>query len=213
MKKNLLTILIFVSFLMNINCNGQENISYHKFEPTASDFGITKWDISQKDSSYYYLTEKVDSKNRVTELKFYENGKSSFDHLCYLQTWVKYEYPDDTTIIQTNLNSEGIPEANIECELPSKIIYHLSENKKSIISTEYEYEFDHIHYQKIGWTKEFLSGIITELESHESNASIIDFYSKSLNKLNGIFPVNNEFDIDTFYFSTLEKEKIINGIK
>jgi len=104
-----------------------------------------------------------------------ENGKSSFDHLCYLQTWVKYEYPDDTTIIQTNLNSEGIPEANIECELPSKIIYHLSENKKSIVSTEYEYEFDHIHYQKIGWTKEFLSGIITELESHESNASIIDF--------------------------------------
>ena len=213
MKKITIQILVSLLFLMTLSCNRQEKIIYHEFEPTASDFSITKWNLNQKDSSYYYLTEKVDFKNRVIELKFYENGKSNFDYLCYLQTWVKYEYPDETTIIQTNLNRKGIPEANIECELPSKIIYHLSENKKYIVSTECEYEYDHKHYQKLGWTKKNISEIITELELDKSNASIIDFYSKSLNKLSGIFPVDKEFDIETYYFSPLEKEKIIIGIK
>ncbi|MGZ0016944.1 hypothetical protein [Yeosuana sp. AK3] len=213
MKKIPLHILIFVSFLMNISCNGQEKIVNHQFEPTASDFRISKWNIKQNETSDYYLTEKIDSQNRVTELKFYKNGKNDFDHLCYLQTWVKYEYPNDFTIVQTNLNINGIPEANIECELASKVTYHLSENKKRIIKTESEYKFDQTPYLKNGWTEKEIIELVKELKVNEKTAYIIDFYSKSSSKLNGIFPVSSEFDIEQFYFSELEKEKILIGIK
>ena len=213
MKKIPLQILIFVSLLMNLSCSGQEKILKHEFEPTASDFRISKWNLKQTETNEYYLTEKVDSQNRVTELKFYKNGENDFDHLCYLQTWIKYEYPNDSTIVQTNLNIKGIPEANIECELASKVIYHLSENKKRIKKTESEYKFDQTPYLKNGWTEKEIVELIKELKSTEKTANIIDFYSKSTSKLNGIFPVSSEFDIEQYYFSELEKEKILIGIK
>ena len=106
MTKTSLKILIFVSFTMNISCNGQEKNLNHQFEPTASDFGITKWNLKQNETSDYYLNEKIDNKNRVTELKFYKNSENDFNRLCYLQTWIKYKYPNDSTIIQTNLNNK-----------------------------------------------------------------------------------------------------------
>ena len=213
MKKIPLQILIFVSLLMNLSCSGQEKKLNHEFEPTASDFRISKWNLKQTETTEYYLTEKIDSQNRVTELKFYKNGQNDFVHLCYLQTWIKYEYPNDSTIIQTNLNPKGIPEANIECGLASKVIYHLSENKKRIKKTESEYKFDQTPYLKNGWTEKEIVELIKELKSTEKTANIIDFYSKSTSKLNGIFPVSSEFDIEQYYFSELEKEKILIGIK
>ena len=213
MKKIPLHILIYVSFLMNMSCNGQEKFLNHQFEPTASDFRISKWNLKSNETSDYYLTEKIDSQNRVTELKFFKNGENDFDHLCYLQTWIKYEYPNDFTIIQTNLNSNGIAEANIECELASKVIYHLSQNKKIILKTESEYKFDQTPYLKNGWTKNELLQTIKELKENEQTALIIDYFSKSFSKLNGIFPVSSEFDIEQFYFSELERNKIVSGIK
>jgi hypothetical protein len=213
MKKIPLQILFFVSFIMNLSCNGQERILKHEFEPTASDFRISKWNLKQNETSDYYLTEKVDSQNRVIELKFYKKSKSDFDHLCYLQTWIKYEYPNDFTIIQTNLNSNGVPEANIECEIASKIIYHLSNDKKRILKTEFEYKFDQTPYLKNGWKEEAIIKLIKELKANEKTANIIDYYSKSFAKMNGIFPVNSEFNIEQFYFSELEKERILIGVK
>ena len=213
MKKPLLNILNLFFILISFSCSGQEKILYHEFVPSASDFGISKWNINQNDLSAYYLTEKIDSKNRVIELKFYEDGKNNFKHLCYLSTWIKFEYPNKRTIIQYNLNPDGIPEANIECELPSKIIYHLSENQKIIIKTESEYEFDKNYYLKIGWTNEFIEELLNGLKSEQRTAFVIEFYLKSWTKLNGIFPVSTEFDLDHFYFNELEKEKVINGIK
>ena len=43
MKKIPLQILILVSLLMNVSCSGQEKILNHEFEPTASDFRISKY--------------------------------------------------------------------------------------------------------------------------------------------------------------------------
>tara|TARA_B110000908_G_C10036484_1_gene349785 strand:+ start:9 stop:698 length:690 start_codon:yes stop_codon:yes gene_type:complete len=212
MKKIPLQILIFVSLLMNVSCSGQEKILNHEFEPTASDFRITKWNLKQTETTEYYLTEKIDSQNRVTELKFYKNGKNNFDHLCYLQTWIKYEYPNDFTIIQTNLNNNGIAEANIECELASKVIYHLSQNKKIIVKTESEYKFDQEPYLKNGWTKKELLQTIKQLKENEQTSLMVDYFSKSSSKLNGIFPISSEFNLEEFYFSELEKDKILSGI-
>jgi hypothetical protein len=213
MTKISLKILIFVSFIMNISCNGQEKNLSHQFRPTASDFKITKWNLKQNQISDYYLNEKIDKQNRVKELKFYKNGKNDFNHLCYLQTWIKYEYPNDSTIIQTNLNNKGIPEANIECELASKVIYHLSEDKKRITKTESEYKFDKTPYLKNGWTENEIVKLVKELKANEKTAYTIDFYSKSFSKLNGIFPVSSEFVLEQFYFTKVEKEKILIGIK
>ena len=144
---------------MNLSCSGQEKILKHEFEPTASDFRISKWNLKQTETNEYYLTEKIDSQNRVTELKFYKNGENDFDHLCYLQTWIKYEYPNDSTIVQTNLNLKGIPEANIECETPSATTYFLSSDGMTIKDSQSKYEFDPKPYYEIGWTKEFLENV------------------------------------------------------
>jgi hypothetical protein len=145
-------------------------------------------------------------------LKFYKNGKNNFDHLCYLQTWIKYEYPNDFTIIQTNLNNNGIAEANIECELASKVIYHLSQNKKIIVKTESEYKFDQEPYLKNGWTKKELLQTIKQLKENEQTSLMVDYFSKSSSKLNGIFPISSEFNLEEFYFSELEKDKVLSGI-
>ncbi|MDW5290436.1 hypothetical protein [Formosa sp. PL04] len=213
MKKHHSQILIFILVMIYFNCNGQGKILYHEFEPTASDFRITKWNINKEKLPYYYLIEKVDFKNRVTELKFYENGQFYVDHLCYLTTWIKYEYPNAQTIIQTNLNEKGIPEANIECLIPSKTTYHLSKNQREIINSKDEFTFDHTPYLKNNWTEKEIGEVIEELKSEEQTASVIDYYSMSFYKLNNIFPVDNKFDISTFYFNELEKEKIISGLK
>ncbi|WP_373060315.1 hypothetical protein [Zunongwangia sp. H14] len=209
MRKILTLILIIIS----LQIYSQERLFYHQFEPTASDFKVVKWNIKKDSLPPHYFTEKIDSDNRVTELKFYKDGKNNFDHLCYLITWIKFEYPNAETIIQLNLNDKGIPEANFECGLPSRTTYYLSKDQREIIKSEDEFKFNYTPYLKNNWTKKEIEKVINELKSEEETASIVNYYSKSFYKLNNIFPVDNEFDITIFYFSDLEKENVINGLK
>ena len=181
---------------------------YHAFSPTASDFAITEWNIDKDSLPAYYVEETVDLKGRVKELEFFEDGISNFEHLCYLSTWIKYDYPDERTVVVSFLNESGKPEANLECETPSKAIYYLSDDKTSIIRTEYLYEIDRKHYLAIGWSNDFIDEVLADLQSHSKNALVIDSYSKSLAKLKGIFPVSPKFNLGTIYFNDIEKEKI-----
>ncbi len=156
-----------------------------------------------------YVIETIDSQNRVTELKFMLNGKLNNESLCYLTAWLKYDYPNDTTIVLSYLNANGIPEANIECETPSSTTYFLSSDRKKIKDSQTEYEFDPEPYYQIGWTKEFLKNVLVELkENNEMISLCIDYYSKSKTKLNGIFPVSAEFDLGKHYFNETEKKEI-----
>lgn len=215
MKKRILRFLVFTLIILNFSCEKKEEIIYHEFEQTASDFRIVKWNVDKNNLPDYYLAEKIDDLGRVTELKFYKNGESSFNALCYLSTWLKYEYSDNNTVIEYNLNEKGEPESNIECELPSKTVYFLSPDNKIILKTEFDYKIDKEHYENLGWTDEFIDKIILELKSYDKDKEVrlIDYYSKSFSKLNGIYPTSQNFDISDFYISPLEKEEIEKILK
>jgi hypothetical protein len=94
-----------------------------------------------------------------------------------------------------------------------KLFITYLKTREKIIKTESEYELEHTSYLKNGWTENEIIKAINELKSNEKTAYIIDYYSNSLTKLNGISPVSSEFDIEQFYFSELEREQIEKGLK
>jgi hypothetical protein len=201
--------LIFILGLIISQVACGQKVYYHEYYETASDFAITKWDCNNHDSLDMYVIEKVDEQNRVTELKFMKNGELNFGSLCYLSPWLKFDYPNDSTITVSYLNSEGQPEANIECEVPSMVKYNLTSDKKTIKSSTDEFEFDPIPYLQNGWTKEGLEKAVLELKTENGNTSpFIDYYSKSLLKLNGKFPVSKDFDQLNIYFNEIEKKEL-----
>ena len=198
---------IFAILLSQV-VQGQQTL-YHEYYESASDFVITKWNCDKNDLSDMYVIETIDSQHRVTELKFMHNGKLNDASLCYLTAWLKYDYPNDTTIVISYLNANGKPEANIECETPSATTYFLSSDGKTINDSQTKYEFDPEPFYEIGWTEEFLEKVLVELnENNDMISPCIDYYSKSKSKMNGIFPVSTEFDLEKYYFNETEKKEI-----
>jgi hypothetical protein len=187
--------------------NNQIQFLYHEFEETASDIHIVKWNIDKNELPSNYVLETVDSKGRVIELKFFKNNTLKYDRLCYLSVWVKYEYPNENKIIAYFLNSEGNEDADFECEMPSKCIYELSADKKIILDTKSEYNINKEFYLNNGWVEEELNKTLEYLNSEQNIHRIISYYDKSFNKMNKLFPVSNEFIINDFVFSELEKEE------
>jgi hypothetical protein len=144
----------------------------------------------------------------VTEIKFFENNSTIFDRLCYLVPWIKYEYPNDTIIIQYYLNGNGQPESGLECEMPYKVIYYLNVTKKYILKTQTEYNVDSALYLANGWTLNSINETLNELNKNQKTFPVVDYYSKTIAKFNGNFPISKDFDINTIYFNTTEKEEI-----
>ena len=208
MRHILISILIF----SGITSFGQTKQYFHKFYETASDIHISEWNIDKDKLPSAYVQETVDSNNRVIELKFFKNKTLKYDHLCYIYVWIKYEYPDENTIIEYFLDSNGEENAEIECEMPSKTIFKLSKDKRKIINTKSEYNIDREFYLNNGWTEKDLNGIIESLKSEESIYRIVSYYDKSYYKLNKIFPVSKDFQIEQFLFSNKEKEEILKSI-
>lgn len=210
---NHIAILILISTF--VSCSGKKEI-YHEFEPTASDFLIVKWNISKTILPKYYLKETIDRRGRVIELKFFEKNKIKTNRLCYLVPWIKFEYPNDTTIIQFNLDHNGNLESGLECEVPSKVTYTLNKSKTQILESNPEYQLDFQYYLDNGWTNESISQAMELLKENQYSYQTIDYYSKSKSKLNGKYPVSNDFDIASYCFNQLEKqeiEKALKGIK
>lgn len=190
------------------SCCGQTKVVYHEYEPTASDFSIVRWNISKDALPKYYVAETIDKKGRVIELKFYQNKSTIFERLCYLVPWIKYEYPNDTTIIQYNLDGYGHPESGLECEVPSKVIYHLSKDKTQILSSKSEYQIDKVLYLANGWTIKAINDALNALKTDQTTYQSVDYYSNSKSKLNGKFPISKNFDINEYYFNHAEKTEI-----
>jgi len=206
--RHILAIQFFLIFHILTGCYGQTKTIYHEYEPTASDFAIIKWNISKDKLPKNYLAETIDSHGRVIELKFFENNSSMFDRLCYLSPWIKYEYPNDTTIIEHYLNGIGLPESGLECEMPSKVTYHLNKDKDLILNTQPEYLLDTTLYLANGWTLNSINEALIGVKENQKTYAIVDYFSKSKAKLNGKFPVSRDFDIKVFYFNITEKPEI-----
>src|SRR6266446_7554698 len=103
--KTILTIVFFLSPSI-LFC---QKVSYHQFEPTASDYKIIRWNIPKDSLKFFqwYVEEQTDNKGRVVELQFLENGDWLRRRLCYLPDFVTYQYPDKKTIVECLYNSDS----------------------------------------------------------------------------------------------------------
>jgi len=211
MKSQLLAFLIFIFCFSN--CTKLNKTYYHEYEETASDYRIVKWNLSVDSLPRYYIKETTDKFGRVIELKYFENKVLKTDNLCFLSTWIKYQYPNDSVIIELNLGIDGNQESSIECGKPSKTIYYLTNDKRKILKTETEYKIDTALYLAGGFTKELIKEVVKEIKKGEKTSWLIDGYSESISKLNGIFPVSKEFDTTLLNYNKLEMTEIIKVLK
>jgi hypothetical protein len=176
-----------------LNClwilNGQTRVIYHEYRPTdSSDTPIVQWDISSDSLPRWYIKESIDNHGRVIALQFY-NGRNLNDYgVCGFIPWIKFEYPNDTTIIQSFLDTKGKFMGDLECGNPSQVKYHLSRDKKFILSSRIEIFIDTISYLKRGYTMDKIIQLSNNLKN-ETIVNEINYYSMSKAKLNSIFPV------------------------
>jgi hypothetical protein len=204
MKNNL---LIYLFVFITYSSTGQKTI-FHDYVRTASDIHIENWNIEKNNLSSQYVEETIDSKGRVTELKFYREESLKYSHLCYLSVWIKYEYPNDTTIVALFLDSDGKENAEIECEIPSKTTYWLSDDQRTIVKSISEYNLDKQFYLDNGWTESELKSVVQELKRENRLERVVSYYSKSYAKYDNVYPVSSDFDKDNLYFSEKEKDEI-----
>lgn len=194
--------------------NDQTTILYHEFEPTASDFRITKRNISKEVLPPYYLVESVDSKGRVIELKFYDEEGVLSDNLCDLTPWIKYEYPNENTIIVHHFESDGSKQSVFECETWYKTTYTIDDSKTRILDSKIEYSFNIQELANdLGWTVEQLKAEMKSRYENQPKPSTISGYWKSVSKLNGKFPIREKFDIERYSYIGLEYEEVKEIIK
>jgi hypothetical protein len=203
-----------LSFLLLLTqANGQSKVLYHQFEETASSFKIIKWNISSDSLPYSYVQETTDKQGRVIELRFYKNKSTEFVTLCYLFPWTKFEYPNDTTIIEYSLGGKGEKEDGLECSMPYRTVYHLSLDKRTIERTEQEIYVDTAFWMKEGWTVDSLKKAIDENKGENKTCPVIGGFENSFAKLNGIYPTSKDFKINDYYFSDIEKIEIEKAIR
>lgn len=194
--------------------DNQTTFLYHEFEPTASDFRILKRNISKEDLPHYYVIESVDLKGRVIELKFCDQGGVISDNLCYLTPWYKFEYPNENTIIVHHFESDGSKQSVFECDTWYKTTYTIDNTKTRILDSEIEYDFD---IEKLAnyleWTVEEVNSDLKKRYDNQPKPIIIIGYGKSYSKLNGKFPIREEFEIEDFSYTGLEYEEMKEIIK
>jgi hypothetical protein len=183
-------------------------VLYHQFEETASSFKIMKRNISSNVLPSEYIMESVDNKGRVVELKFYKNNSTEFRRICYLSPWIKFEYPDSTTIVEYNFGGKGEKEDGLECEMPCKIVYYLSPDKHVILKSEQDYHIDTVQWIKEGWTIDSINKAVQRIKEEVKTCPFVGGYMYSLSKLNGLFPISEDFSVSNIYFSEIEKSEI-----
>ena len=207
-------LLYLLTLFFVTNAYGQVKVSYHEFEETASSYKIIKWNISSSALPSEYVKETVDDKGQVVELKFYKNNSTEYERLCYLFPWIKFEYPNDSTIIQYNLGGKGEKEDGLECGMPYKTVYQLSSDKRTIAKSEQEIFIDTALWQKEGWTVDSLNKAILEIKGENKICPVVDGYELSFAKLNGMYPTSKDFKLsELFYSKGLEKIEVEKALR
>jgi hypothetical protein len=208
--KQIITILIVI--LTGI-VNGQEKVLFHSYIPTASSWDILEWNVSDTSDTKWHLKETLDNQGRVIELEFLKDGKLVDDPLCYLANRITFEY-NQNQIIETlyHFNQEIY---TTDCEMYYKTIYHL--DKKGFITKREsfaKYDFDGLEKSEIEKLKKFVPEHAVMTDSIGTNLEV-EYYYHSFAKMNGIYPVNKnyEFKDDYYYGDQPEKESVIKGIK
>lgn len=199
---------LLISLLLSANSFAQSTFLYHSFKETASAFKILKWNIPADSLPECYIRETIDAKGRVTELNYFKNGTTDFQTICYLFPIIKFEYPDDTTIIQFNLGGDGEKQDGLECATPYKTVFHLSADQLLIKKASAEFFADTAYWLSNGLTLDSMKKQIAELKNNEKLGEYVSGYEDSYAKLNGLFPIAIDFNFKDIFFTQLEKKEI-----
>ena len=220
-------VLIIGVFLLTNAVFSQEKILFHEYEPTASDFRIIQWNIADTTNVKWVLKEIVDNQGRVIELIFLENGKEKQRWLSYIATRVTFEYQDRKIIVRRYQADQPLL-TNSELEIWYKSIHHLDE-ENFIVKREKFFIFDFSDMMdsvSIMETKKYISehhsvvlpGLKINRWGNEFDIQLsVLYYTFSYAKMNGIFPISRNFEIERWCIEIANgkpaKISIINGIK
>jgi len=217
--KRFLFLIVVVLFSINGNKNAiGQTIIYHEYYSTASDFMIVRWNIP-KDSLKFveeYVEEKIDKEGRVVQLQFLEKDKPLKSRLCYLPDIVKFEYPNDTTIIEYLLEADSAKMNAMDCQVAYKTVYTI--NKEYIITNaKFEYYIDttFVHggepqtSENIAIELDFFRRNLVDSTVNADARSFVRWYSESYAKLNRHFPVSKEFSTYNWLDYKFEESKDI----
>ena len=198
-------------FLCN-SCIAQKlHTYYHKYSPTASDYDIVQWKLSDTTRQNFLLKETVDNKGRVIKLEFLNKALPG-SSLCYLADKVIFKY-QGRQIIETLYLSDTLMYAT-DCEMYYKSIYQLDRrNFITRIDRFAKYNLLNLGGSSLKQWKELvpehiiLNSRVTPLQ--------IDYYRYSYAKLNGIYPASKNFELadEHYYGDEPERKLIVTGLR
>ncbi|MFY0672321.1 MAG: hypothetical protein JXQ87_02895 [Bacteroidia bacterium] len=166
-----------------------KKILYHKYQPTATGWNIESWNIHANDGEVFKLKETIDNRGRVVLLEFLKNGELADNPPCFSANRVYFEYVDGK-IIEHLFHFDKALDQN--CEMHFKTIYHL--NKSNFI------------FKMERFYKPFDSAKTTLAKTYSDNLEI-EYYYHSFAKMNGIYPVNENYKFKGGYYYGDEPEK------
>lgn len=243
MTKKIIILFFVISF---VSCSTKHKVFYHGIELSMRPefFRVYKWNtedydkIIAKENSNLLIKETIDNENRVVIIEFLRKGKLS-EYTNFPIAKVTYEYLEDK-IIETlyDKNEKTLYVDKHMCHYKS--IYFLDKNKfikKVDRISDFETvdpvwsDLDMKPPSKNELKKEF-----DELfkQYYRDKPLEIEFYKYSYYKLNRLFPISENFTIDTtnygrritnfrkingkiiadtIYVRSLIEEEIENGIK
>jgi len=192
----------------------QDSVIYHSYFETTSSYKIEEWNINSEKLPKLYLEEKIDQKGRVTQLRFFSNGKVLNTTLCYLAPWYRFQYPNDSTIVVSNLNSLGEIGGDIECGTPSKTTFIFNpDNYELKFSSSENILSDRM---KEIWLSQIsedeLDSLIEQSKTETDSPRYIFPYLFSYQKFKGLFLIDSKIDLETVYLSEKIKTRVLETL-
>lgn len=201
----------------NLDSSAQ-NVIYHSFLTGTNDkrpIIIERW--KNKDYSKKQIRETIDNKNRVTQLEFLRNGKlSEFGYFPIAK--VTYEYAENK-IIETTFDKYKETLYVDKYVAHYQSIYHLDKNgfieKVERIS---DFEKRDSIYAELNISPPSKAELEQESKEYQfhyySGKPIeIEFYKYSFTKLDGLYPVSEDYIVEKNYEKKYSYYWIEKGIE
>ncbi len=211
----MLYVLVVLQVFMVSDSIAQETVTYHQVITGFSDARpvlVERWNANKSDQ---LIRETVDAQNRVVMLEFLRDGQLT-EHGFFPVARVTYSY-EDHRIIETAYNKDGTNIYVDKYAAHYQSVYHLDKNN---YITKVERISDFATVDPVWEELEIERPSLAELqqESKEYQAFFfkdkpleVEFYRYSYHKLNGLYPIDKNFELESNYesqqvFSLMEQE-------
>ncbi|WP_040280895.1 hypothetical protein [Psychroserpens damuponensis] len=214
--KYLIVILLLLSGFQDTT----PNICYHSIYTGPNDQRPIVVDLWFSNIGKKLIKETKDSKNRVIQLEFLRDGTySSFGNFPIAK--VTYTYVENT-IIETSYDKHGNTIYVDKFGAHYQSIYHLDDNGL-IVKAERIYDFDTKDpvWKQLHMKPPTKADLKTEArdyftEYYANKPLEVEFYKYSYYKLNGVYPVSKDYQLEsdykTKYLDYLIEEGIAIGV-